>query len=242
MSGTQSISALYACDIAKPLTGYVAAGLIALFAVLTGSEPASALSKEQAIENCRQTVGAPIVRACMQGMGKGGDREANLATCRAGVLPKMKACVMAALNAANGRANVAIEIYKNGKPKDRRGGSRQCAPGRLRRSAAHDRRYHRNSGQRKARPCDARQVEGQCRQRTGKEHITGRPCAILHRPRYCPFRARPQHGSAGGRREGAGGGACVRGRIFRPAHPGSSSLFRSWRWAISRARCRYPSS
>jgi CHAT domain-containing protein len=117
MSGTRSISAFYACDIAKPLTGYVAASLIALFAVLTGSEPASALSKEQAIENCRQTVGSPIVRACMQGMGKGGDREANLATCRAGVLPKMKACVMAALNAANGRANVAIELYKNGKPK-----------------------------------------------------------------------------------------------------------------------------
>jgi len=29
----------------------------------------------------------------------------------------MHACVLAALNAANGRANVAIEIYKNGKPK-----------------------------------------------------------------------------------------------------------------------------
>ena len=117
MSGTRSISALYAFSMAKPLRGYRAAGLIALFAVLTGSEPASALSKEQAIENCRQTVGAPIVRACMQGMGKGGDREANLATCRAGVFPKVKACVMAALNAANGRANVALEIYKNGKPK-----------------------------------------------------------------------------------------------------------------------------
>src|SRR5882757_3650947 len=117
MSGTRSISAFCACDSAKSLTGHVAAGLIAVFAVLTGSEPASALSKEQAIENCRQTVGSPIVRACMQGMGKGGDREANLATCRAGVLPKMKACVIAALNAANGRANVAIELYKNGKPK-----------------------------------------------------------------------------------------------------------------------------
>ncbi|HKH01085.1 MAG TPA: CHAT domain-containing tetratricopeptide repeat protein [Bradyrhizobium sp.] len=88
-----------------------------MLAVLAGSERASALSKEQAIESCRQTVGAPIVRACMQGMGKGGDREANLATCRAGVLPKMKACVVAALNAANGRANVAIELYKDGKPK-----------------------------------------------------------------------------------------------------------------------------
>jgi CHAT domain-containing protein len=117
MSGTRSLSASYACDIAQPLTGHIAAGLIALLAVLAGSERASALSKEQAIENCRQTVGAPNVRACMQGMGKGGDREANLATCRAGVLPKMKACVMAALNAANGRANVAIELYNDGKPK-----------------------------------------------------------------------------------------------------------------------------
>jgi tetratricopeptide (TPR) repeat protein len=117
MSGTRSLSASYACDIAKPLWGHLAAGLIALFAVLAGSERASALSKEQAIENCRQTVGMPNVRACMHGMGKGGDREANLATCRAGVLPKMKACVVAALNAANGRANVPIELYKDGKPK-----------------------------------------------------------------------------------------------------------------------------
>ena len=78
MSGTKSISVFFACDIAKPLTRYMAAVLIAMFAALTGSEPASGLSKEQAIENCRQTVGAPSVRACMQGMGKGGDREANL--------------------------------------------------------------------------------------------------------------------------------------------------------------------
>jgi hypothetical protein len=53
----------------------------------------------------------------MQALGRGGDREANLAKCRAGVAPKMHVCVQAALNAANGRANVAIEIYKNGKPK-----------------------------------------------------------------------------------------------------------------------------
>jgi CHAT domain-containing protein len=116
--GTRSISSFYASHFGKALTGYAAAGLIASFAVLAGSERAFALSKEQAIENCRQTVGTPNVRACMQGMGKGGDREANLATCRAGVFPKVKACVIAALNAANGRANVALELHKNGKPKD----------------------------------------------------------------------------------------------------------------------------
>ena len=42
--------------------------------------------------------------------GSGGDREANLAKCRAGVIPKVRACVQAALNKANGRANVAITI------------------------------------------------------------------------------------------------------------------------------------
>src|SRR5260370_27711845 len=114
---TPSILASYAKDAAKSLNGIIATGLIALVAVFAGCERASALSKEQARENCRATVGHPIVQACMQGMGKGGDREANLAKCRAGVQPKMTACVHAALNAANGRANVAIELYKNGKPK-----------------------------------------------------------------------------------------------------------------------------
>ena len=117
MSRTPSITASYARGAAKSLTGIVATGLVAFFAVIAGCERASALSKEQAVANCRETVGHPIVHACMQGLGKGGDREANLAKCRAGVSPKVKACVLAALNAANGRANVAIELYKNGKPK-----------------------------------------------------------------------------------------------------------------------------
>ncbi len=100
----------------KPLAGSVVASLIALVAVFVANEPASALSLEQARENCRETVAHPIVHACMQALRGSGDREANLAKCRAGVQPKMKACVQAALNAANGRANVAIEMYKNGKP------------------------------------------------------------------------------------------------------------------------------
>jgi CHAT domain-containing protein len=90
--------------------------LLGALGALAAPTTANALSKEQAVANCRETVGHPIVHACMQGMG-GGDREANLAKCRAGASPKVKACVMAALNAANGRANVAIDLYKNGKPK-----------------------------------------------------------------------------------------------------------------------------
>ena len=117
MSGTPSNFFSRARGPVKPLNRFAAACLIALLVVLAASERASALSLEQARENCRETVGHPIVHACMQGLGKGGDREANLAKCRAGVQPKMTACVHAAMNAANGRANVAIEVYKNGKPK-----------------------------------------------------------------------------------------------------------------------------
>src|SRR6266702_7162745 len=76
--------------------------LLGALGVLSAPTAANALSLEQARETCREIVGRPIVHACMQGMGKGGDREANLAQCRAGVTPKMKACVQAALNKANG--------------------------------------------------------------------------------------------------------------------------------------------
>jgi CHAT domain-containing protein len=124
MSETPSILFSHISGLVKPLAGLVAPCLIALLAPFATSERASALSLEQARANCRETVGHPIVHACMQGLGKGGDREANLAKCRAGVQPKMTACVHAAMNAANGRANVAIEVYKNGKPK-----AEEVAPG-----------------------------------------------------------------------------------------------------------------
>jgi hypothetical protein len=42
----------------------------------------------QAIEHCRQTVGRPIVRACM-----GGNHGAHLQACRAEAFPKVRACV-----------------------------------------------------------------------------------------------------------------------------------------------------
>ncbi len=89
---------------------------LTLLALFAGVTTAAALSQEQAVASCRESVGRPIVQACMRSMGGGGaNREANLVTCRAGVSPQVKACVMAALNKANGRANVAIELVK---PKD----------------------------------------------------------------------------------------------------------------------------
>jgi CHAT domain-containing protein len=66
----------------------------------------AALSKEAAIENCRMTVGRPIVQACMRASGGAGSLEA----CRVKATPRVRACVIAALNAANGRANVAVSI------------------------------------------------------------------------------------------------------------------------------------
>src|SRR5262245_61130820 len=61
-----------------------------------------ALSTEQAREQCRATVGRAFVQQC-----KGGD-DSKLEACRAKASSVVKPCVAAALNKANGRANVAI--------------------------------------------------------------------------------------------------------------------------------------
>lgn len=83
---------------------YRLAGL-ALWLTFAGAQQAAALTKEEALENCRATVGRPIVQACMAG-NRNGDREA----CRALATPKVRACVISALNAANGRANVPVAV------------------------------------------------------------------------------------------------------------------------------------
>ena len=95
------------------LTAPLTTVFVASLALAATCANAFALSKEQAIANCRESVGRPIVMACMQRAGGG---EANFARCRETAVPKVKACVVAALNAANGRANVPLEMYKNGKP------------------------------------------------------------------------------------------------------------------------------
>jgi hypothetical protein len=62
MSEKPSISVSFARATVKPLFGFVAPGLIALVAIFAASERASALSHEQAVENCRQTVGHTIAK------------------------------------------------------------------------------------------------------------------------------------------------------------------------------------
>lgn len=90
--------------------------LLALAILLGSTGSAAALTKEAAIENCRMTVGKPIVQACMQAQG-GRRAGADIEGCRAKASPQVRACVMAALNAANGRANVAVELPKEAAPK-----------------------------------------------------------------------------------------------------------------------------
>ncbi|MCK1624930.1 CHAT domain-containing protein [Bradyrhizobium sp. 160] len=82
-----------------------------LSCVLLGSaSSATALTMEAAIGSCRIKVGRPIVQACMQAGGDFGG-------CRARATPPVRACVVAALKAANGRANVAVEIPAEVTPK-----------------------------------------------------------------------------------------------------------------------------
>jgi CHAT domain-containing protein len=80
--------------------------LVALTISLPGMPAANALTKEQAVESCKQSVGRPFVQSCMRA---GGDRE----TCRAQIFSRVRDCAISALNRANGRANVAVAIDEN---------------------------------------------------------------------------------------------------------------------------------
>jgi CHAT domain-containing protein len=86
-------------------------GLGAACAFIVSTVSAFALTKEAAIENCRMTVGRPIVQECMRGGG------GSLEACRERARPRVQACVVAALNAANGRANVAVAAPTEEAPK-----------------------------------------------------------------------------------------------------------------------------
>jgi CHAT domain-containing protein len=61
----------------------------AAFALLGLSLPAGAATHEQIVENCRQTVGRPLVMACMGGRRDDGLRE----ECRKKATPAVRACV-----------------------------------------------------------------------------------------------------------------------------------------------------
>src|SRR5262245_20658386 len=85
--------------------------LVLISSLIVPAAPAFALTKEEAVENCRMSIGKPTVQACMRA-GEG-SREA----CRERARPKVVACAIAALNAANRRANVAVGLPAEAAPK-----------------------------------------------------------------------------------------------------------------------------
>ena len=78
--------------------------------VTTSIAPADALELNQAIENCRSSVGKPIVMACMR--ARGGSLEA----CREKARPTVKACVQSAMAASRPKADL-FDPAKVSKPK-----------------------------------------------------------------------------------------------------------------------------
>ena len=63
---------------------------LAVAAALGGSAPSSAATFEQIQQSCRETVGKPIVQACMQAQPKG---TGNLEACRTKATPAVRACI-----------------------------------------------------------------------------------------------------------------------------------------------------
>ncbi len=78
------------------------AGLALLLASIC-AQHARALTIEEAVQNCKTTVGYPFVRSCIRGGG-------NRAACKSQVKAKVHACAMQAMDAANGRENVPVAL------------------------------------------------------------------------------------------------------------------------------------
>src|SRR5215510_2997710 len=76
-----------------------------LLGTIVWANGASALTLQEAIEQCKTTVGKPIVQPCMQ---SGGSKDA----CIAKAAPPVKACVVKAMTAAHGRPNIPLYLRR----------------------------------------------------------------------------------------------------------------------------------
>jgi len=83
-------------------SGKFVAVLTLPFVTWVAIHPALALTQEEARERCKATVGHAFVQACKHGM--------DVERCRELAKPKVRACVVAALNAANGRSNIPVAV------------------------------------------------------------------------------------------------------------------------------------
>jgi tetratricopeptide (TPR) repeat protein len=72
---------------AGPRTGVIAS--LGIIGALCGTIPSHAATFEQIVASCRESVGRPIVQACMRAQGGAGDLEA----CRAKAGPAVRSCV-----------------------------------------------------------------------------------------------------------------------------------------------------
>ena len=94
-----------------------AAGTVALAILfLSGFQavPPAALTLEQAKEQCKESVGRALVKSCV--MSKGGPGAGALEACIVQATPQVRACVLRTMNAANGRANVAVPLPPEPRP------------------------------------------------------------------------------------------------------------------------------
>ena len=96
---------IFGAAISLSLMSVVAASI-----VIASIAPAVALELNQAIENCRNSVGKPIVMSCMRAGG------GSLEACREKAGPKVKACVQSAM-AASRPAAALFDPAKISQPK-----------------------------------------------------------------------------------------------------------------------------
>jgi hypothetical protein len=72
----------------------LAGSLLLLTAIVSSPGAAFAISHEQALENCRATVGRPTVQGCMRRTGGGSE---NFEKCRATAFPIVRKCIIDAM-------------------------------------------------------------------------------------------------------------------------------------------------
>ncbi len=128
-------------------TGFVVAAAL-IFVVLVGYlTPAAALTLEDATASCKNSVGRPLVVACMGGRARRRSGARNLPYQGHAAV---RACVLAALNKSQWTRQCAAPVECR-RTEERPDAHRQCIASRFRRAAAHHRRHRRDPRQREAR-------------------------------------------------------------------------------------------
>ena len=184
--------------VGRSTLGLAAPLSVSAFASIVLIHSASAATHEQIVERCRESA-RPQVHACVMGKRGTGDRESNLAACRASIgRPMVTACVLREeQRLAKGKPPPAAPKINTTM------GLHRC---RLRRLS--DFISRRGGGkvaliagrsvpqQRKARPSQDCRAQGSSRRGATGHYVSRQTCAVLLRSGYCACVASPQQGSA----------------------------------------------